>query len=56
MVNSGLFPSEFMTTIFHFLGCELQQCLNKSYCLPEKPKVAYGLRGSSTDIYVDNVA
>ncbi|KAJ9678463.1 hypothetical protein PVL29_020605 [Vitis rotundifolia] len=26
---------------------QLQQCLNETYCLPEKPKVAYGLRGSS---------
>ncbi|XP_034680368.1 bark storage protein A-like [Vitis riparia] len=34
----------------------LQQCLNETYCLPEKPKVAYGLRGSSADIFVDNAA
>ncbi|KAL6320184.1 hypothetical protein AAG906_004693 [Vitis piasezkii] len=35
---------------------DLQQCLNKTYCLLEKPKVAYGLRGSSADIFVDNAA
>ncbi|KAL6320053.1 hypothetical protein AAG906_004447 [Vitis piasezkii] len=35
---------------------DLQQCLNETYCLPEKPKVAYGLRGSSADIFVDNAA
>lgn len=35
---------------------QLQQCLNDTYCLPEKPKVAFGLRGSSADIIVDNAA
>ncbi|KAL6320138.1 hypothetical protein AAG906_004647 [Vitis piasezkii] len=35
---------------------DLQQCLNETYCLSEKPKVAYGLRGSSADIFVDNAA
>ena len=35
---------------------KLEQCLNDTYCLPEKPKVAYGLRGSSADIFVDNAA
>ncbi|RVW41734.1 Bark storage protein A [Vitis vinifera] len=35
---------------------DLQQCLKETYCLSEKPKVAYGLRGSSADIFVDNAA
>ncbi|KAL4595765.1 hypothetical protein ACB092_12G115200 [Castanea dentata] len=35
---------------------KLQQCVNETYCLPETPKVVYGLRGSSADIYLDNAA
>ncbi|KAK9994041.1 hypothetical protein SO802_023744 [Lithocarpus litseifolius] len=35
---------------------KLQQCVNESYCLPETPKVVYGLRGSTADIYLDNAA
>lgn len=35
---------------------ELQQCINETYCLPETPKVVYGLRASTADIFVDNAA
>lgn len=35
---------------------ELQQCVNETYCLPETPKVVYGLRASTADIYLDNAA
>ncbi|XP_041012093.1 bark storage protein A-like isoform X3 [Juglans microcarpa x Juglans regia] len=35
---------------------QLQQCVNETYCLPEAPKVVYGLRGSTADIYLDNAA
>ncbi|XVF06886.1 hypothetical protein REPUB_Repub06bG0089800 [Reevesia pubescens] len=34
----------------------LQQCVNETYCLPEAPKVVYGLKGSTSDIFLDNVA
>ncbi|KAF5194279.1 Bark storage protein a [Thalictrum thalictroides] len=35
---------------------KLQQCVNVTYCLPETPKVVYGLKGSTADIFVDNAA
>ncbi|XP_050245925.1 bark storage protein B-like [Quercus robur] len=35
---------------------KLKQCVSETYCLPETPKVVYGLRGSTADIYLDNVA
>ncbi|KAA8540145.1 hypothetical protein F0562_026837 [Nyssa sinensis] len=35
---------------------KLQQCMNETYCLPETPKVVYGLKGSTADIFVDNTA
>ncbi|XP_077234937.1 bark storage protein A-like [Tasmannia lanceolata] len=35
---------------------ELLQCVNETYCLPETPKVVFGLRGSTADIFVDNAA
>ncbi|KAF5450692.1 hypothetical protein F2P56_031021 [Juglans regia] len=35
---------------------QLQQCVNETSCLPEAPKVVYGLRGSTADIYLDNAA
>ncbi|XWS42867.1 hypothetical protein CRYUN_Cryun16bG0051500 [Craigia yunnanensis] len=34
----------------------LQQCVNDTYCLPETPKVVYGLKGSTADILLDNAA
>uniref|UniRef100_A0A7N2MI58 Nucleoside phosphorylase domain-containing protein n=1 Tax=Quercus lobata TaxID=97700 RepID=A0A7N2MI58_QUELO len=35
---------------------KLKQCVSETYCLPETPKVVYGLRGSTADIYLDNAA
>ncbi|KAF7146920.1 hypothetical protein RHSIM_Rhsim03G0222100 [Rhododendron simsii] len=35
---------------------ELQQCINGTNCLPETPKVVYGLRASTADIFLDNAA
>lgn len=37
-------------------GMDLDQCLDKSSCLPRKPQVVVGLKGSTSDIYVDNYA
>ncbi|GLT95074.1 hypothetical protein SLE2022_127790 [Rubroshorea leprosula] len=37
-------------------GLKLEQCINETYCLPETPKVVYGLKGSSADVYLDNEA
>ncbi|CAK9138426.1 unnamed protein product [Ilex paraguariensis] len=34
----------------------LQRCINNTYCLPETPKVVYGLKGSTADIFLDNAA
>ncbi|KAK3012998.1 hypothetical protein RJ639_008730 [Escallonia herrerae] len=35
---------------------KLEQCVNETYCLPETPKIVYGLRGSTADTFVDNAA
>ncbi|KAJ4958808.1 hypothetical protein NE237_025919 [Protea cynaroides] len=35
---------------------KLQRCVNETYCLPNTPKVVYGLRGSTADIYLNNAA
>ena len=35
---------------------ELQQCVNSSHCLPKKPKLVVGLKGSTANIFVDNGA
>ncbi|XP_031380137.1 bark storage protein A-like isoform X2 [Punica granatum] len=35
---------------------QLEQCLNKTDCLPETPKVVYGLLGATADVFLDNVA
>ncbi|CAL5407096.1 unnamed protein product [Camellia sinensis] len=37
-------------------GIELEQCVNSSVCLPQKPKLVVGLRGSTANIFVDNAA
>ncbi|KAF5948055.1 hypothetical protein HYC85_014012 [Camellia sinensis] len=37
-------------------GMELEQCVNSSVCLPQKPKLVVGLRGSTANIFVDNAA
>ncbi|XAR52296.1 Adenosylhomocysteine nucleosidase [Bertholletia excelsa] len=37
-------------------GLELEQCVNSSECLPQKPKLVVGLRASTANIFVDNAA
>ncbi|KAI3926519.1 hypothetical protein MKW92_042341 [Papaver armeniacum] len=37
-------------------GLEFQQCENATSCLPRVPKVEYGLRGATADIFLDNAA
>ncbi|KAJ4720668.1 bark storage protein A-like [Melia azedarach] len=37
-------------------GMTLEQCVNSTLCLPEKPKVGLGLRGSTANIFVDSAA
>ncbi|CAK7325340.1 unnamed protein product [Dovyalis caffra] len=37
-------------------GMELERCVNSSLCLPQKPKLVVGLKGSTADIFVDNAA
>ncbi|KAI3880250.1 hypothetical protein MKX03_010447 [Papaver bracteatum] len=37
-------------------GLEFQQCENATSCLPKVPKVEYGLRGASADIFLNNSA
>ncbi|XP_057470404.1 bark storage protein A-like isoform X1 [Actinidia eriantha] len=35
-------------------GMKLEQCVNSSLCLPQKPKLVVGLWGSTANIFVDN--
>ncbi|KAJ4720670.1 bark storage protein A-like [Melia azedarach] len=37
-------------------GITLEQCVNSTLCLPEKPKLVVGLRGSTANIFIDNAA
>ncbi|KAI3995070.1 hypothetical protein MKX01_020842 [Papaver californicum] len=37
-------------------GLEFRQCENATSCLPRVPKVEYGLRGATADIFLDNAA
>ncbi|EEF28447.1 mta/sah nucleosidase, putative [Ricinus communis] len=37
-------------------GMELEKCVNSSSCLPQKPKLVVGLKGSTANIFVDNAA
>lgn len=37
-------------------GLELQQCVNASFCLPEKPKVVMGVNGTTSNSFIDNAA
>ncbi|EHA8591099.1 bark storage protein A [Cocos nucifera] len=38
------------------LQVALQRCVNETYCLPETPKVVFGLKGSTDDVFVNNAA
>ncbi|XP_017648529.1 bark storage protein A-like isoform X2 [Gossypium arboreum] len=37
-------------------GMKLEQCVNSSLCLTEKPKLVVGLRASTSNIFLDNAA
>ncbi|CAN1238731.1 Bark storage protein A [Linum grandiflorum] len=37
-------------------GMELEQCVNSTTCLDQKPKVVVGLKASTSNIFVDNKA
>ncbi|KAL0403581.1 UNVERIFIED_CONTAM: 5'-methylthioadenosine/S-adenosylhomocysteine nucleosidase [Sesamum radiatum] len=37
-------------------GLELEQCVNDTLCLENKPKVVVGLRGSTANTFLDNAA
>ncbi|KAF5742576.1 hypothetical protein HS088_TW09G00627 [Tripterygium wilfordii] len=37
-------------------GMELEQCVNTTMCLPQKPKLVVGLKGSTANTFVDNGA
>ncbi|XP_052198854.1 uncharacterized protein LOC127805980 isoform X4 [Diospyros lotus] len=44
------------TASWKWKNMELLQCVNETHCLPEMPKVVYGLRASTADIFLDNAA
>lgn len=48
--------SEWFDIATQLQDLELRRCLNDTYCLPERPKVIVGLRGSTADIFLDNAA
>lgn len=37
-------------------GLQLQRCLNETACLPREPKVVFGLRGSTANVFMSNLA
>ncbi|KAF2318430.1 hypothetical protein GH714_007485 [Hevea brasiliensis] len=37
-------------------GMELEKCVNSSFCLPQKPKLVVGPKGSTANIFLDNAA
>ncbi|XAR52298.1 Adenosylhomocysteine nucleosidase [Bertholletia excelsa] len=50
-------PKQFIHTgLWEWLGMELEQCVNSTRCLPQKPKLVVGLRGSTANSFVDNAA
>lgn len=49
-------PTWFTLACNQLRDLKLQQCVNETYCLPEPPKVVYGLKASSADVFVDNAA
>lgn len=36
-------------------GVKLQRCLNETACLPKEPKVVFGLRGSTANVFMSNL-
>lgn len=49
-------PTWFTLACDRLQNLKLQQCVNETDCLAEAPKVVYGLKASSADIFVDNAA
>ncbi|XP_019066428.2 bark storage protein A-like [Solanum lycopersicum] len=37
-------------------GINLDQCANSTLCLPEKPKLVVGLKGATSNFFIDNAA
>lgn len=46
----------FNLLVLQFQGMSLEQCVNSTLCLPEKPQLVVGLRGLTADIFVKNAA
>lgn len=40
----------------HLQGINLDQCANSTLCLPEKPKLVVGLKGATSNFFIDNAA
>lgn len=40
----------------HLQGVKLDQCANSTLCLPEKPKLVVGLKGATSNFFIDNAA
>ncbi|KAF3669171.1 putative ribosome-recycling factor-like [Capsicum annuum] len=40
----------------HLQGIKLDQCANSTLCLPEKPKLVVGLKGATSNFFIDNAA
>lgn len=49
-------PTWFTLAYNQLQDLKLQQCVNETYCLLEIPKVVYGLKASSADVFVNNAA
>ncbi|BBG97761.1 matrix metalloproteinase [Prunus dulcis] len=49
-------PDALISVSIYAGGIKLNQCLNSSVCLPQKPQLVVGLRGSTANIFVDNAA
>ncbi|XVF56571.1 hypothetical protein PTKIN_Ptkin06aG0131800 [Pterospermum kingtungense] len=48
--------SNWFTIASQLQNITLQKCVNDTYCLPQTPKVVYGLKGSTADILLQNAA
>ncbi|XP_061985437.1 bark storage protein A-like isoform X5 [Populus nigra] len=52
----SLFCSRLHLQFITLQGMELEKCVNSSLCLPEKPKLVVGLKGATSNIFLDNAA
>ncbi|OAY41744.1 bark storage protein A [Manihot esculenta] len=48
--------STWIETATQLQNIEMQQCLTTDRCLPRAPEIVYGLRTSTSDIYIQNAA